>query len=95
MPTRPQPTTTAEQARAATCYPTGIAAVPIEILEASMPIEFQMKELRHGSGGSGRMRGGDGQVIKFRMRTESPWLLNAVTSRTTVRCIPTVTRCCS
>jgi N-methylhydantoinase B/oxoprolinase/acetone carboxylase alpha subunit len=66
----------------ATCYPTGIAAVPIEVLEASMPIEFLRKELRPGSGGTGRRRGGDGQSIAFRMRTSSPWLLNAVTSRT-------------
>jgi N-methylhydantoinase B len=67
---------------AATCYPTGIAAVPVEILEAAMPIEFARKELRPGSGGAGRMRGGDGQVVGFRMRTAAPWLLNAVTSRT-------------
>jgi N-methylhydantoinase B len=68
---------------AATCYPTGIAAVPIEVLEASMPIEFLRKEIRLGSGGAGRQRGGDGQAIAFRMRTDSTWLLNAVTSRTT------------
>jgi N-methylhydantoinase B len=66
----------------ATCYPTGIAAVPVEVLEASMPIEFLRKELRLGSGGAGRSRGGDGQVVAFRMRTDAPWLLNAVTSRT-------------
>ncbi len=65
----------------ATCYPTGVAAVPIEILEATMPIQFDRKELRRGSGGPGRMRGGDGQVIQFHMRTDAPWLLNAVPSR--------------
>ncbi|WP_210485218.1 hydantoinase B/oxoprolinase family protein [Microvirga antarctica] len=65
----------------ATCYPTGVAAVPIEILEAAMPIVFDRKELRAGSGGAGRMRGGDGQSIAFHMRTETPWLLNAVPSR--------------
>ncbi len=27
------------------------------------------------------MRGGDGQVIGFHMRTDRPWLLNAVPSR--------------
>jgi N-methylhydantoinase B/oxoprolinase/acetone carboxylase alpha subunit len=66
----------------ATCYPTGVAAVPIEILEAAMPIEFLHKELRIGSGGPGRSAGGDGQKIAFRMRTRESWLLNAVTSRT-------------
>ncbi len=65
----------------ATCYPTGVAAVPVEILEASMPIVFDRRELRPGSGGKGRSRGGDGQVIGFHMRTGEPWLLNAVPSR--------------
>lgn len=66
----------------ATCYPTGVAAVPVEVLEAAMPIEFTRKELRRGSGGAGRMRGGDGQLIGFRMRTADDWLLNVVASRT-------------
>jgi N-methylhydantoinase B len=65
----------------ATCYPTGVAAVPVEILEAAMPIVFDRKELRLGSGGAGRTPGGDGQVIQFHMRTRFPWLLNAVPSR--------------
>lgn len=65
----------------ATCYPTGVAAVPIEILESAMPIVFDRKELRRGSGGAGRERGGDGQIIQFRLNTEAPWWLNAVPSR--------------
>jgi N-methylhydantoinase B len=65
----------------ATCYPTGVAAVPIEILEAVMPIVFDRKELRAGSGGTGASPGGDGQIIQFRMLTKDPWLLNAVPSR--------------
>src|SRR5262249_43844115 len=68
----------------ATCYPTGVAAVPIEVLEAAMPIVFDRKELRIGSGGDGAWRGGDGQIISWHMRTQSPWLLNAVPSRTTL-----------
>jgi N-methylhydantoinase B len=66
----------------ATCYPTGVAAVPVEVLEASMPIVFTRKELRPNSGGAGASRGGDGQIIGWRMRTQSPWLLNTVASRT-------------
>jgi N-methylhydantoinase B/oxoprolinase/acetone carboxylase alpha subunit len=65
----------------AVCYPTGVAAVPVEVLEAAMPIVFDKRELRLGSGGRGRMRGGDGQVIAFHMRTDQPWWLNAVPSR--------------
>ncbi|MES2511984.1 MAG: hydantoinase B/oxoprolinase family protein [Pseudomonadota bacterium] len=65
----------------ATSYPTGVGAVPVEILEAVIPIVFDKKELRIGSGGKGREQGGDGQVIQFHMRTPHPWLLNAVPSR--------------
>jgi N-methylhydantoinase B len=65
----------------ATCYPTGVAAVPVEVLEAAMPIVFDKRAIRRGSGGNGRSRGGDGQIIEFHMNTDEPWLLNAVPSR--------------
>jgi len=65
----------------ATCYPTGVAAVPVEIVEAVTPVLFDRKELRPGSGGEGAMRGGDGQIIQFRLLTKDEWLLNAVASR--------------
>ena len=65
----------------ATCYPTGVSAVPIEVLEASIPIEFTTKELVNGSGGQGRFRGGNGQRIGFKMNTDSRWFLNAIPSR--------------
>jgi len=61
----------------ATCFPAGVSAVPVEILEASIPIVFERKELRINSGGSGAQRGGDGQIIAFRMNTKYPWVLNA------------------
>lgn len=69
----------------ATCYPTGVAAVPVEVLEASFPIEFSCKELEPGTGGTGRQRGGDGQRIGFRLRTGREWLLNAIPSRLTTQ----------
>jgi N-methylhydantoinase B len=62
-------------------YPTGVAAVPIEVVEASAPIRFLTKALRHGSGGAGAQRGGLGQTIEFAVDTTHPWQLNAVTSR--------------
>lgn len=65
----------------AICYPTGVSAVPVEVLEASYPIAFTCKELEPGSGGTGRQPGGDGQRIGYRMRTNSTWLLNSVPSR--------------
>jgi N-methylhydantoinase B len=65
-------------------YPTGVAAVPIEVVEASAPIRFTRKELRRGSGGRGRQTGGLGQTIEFTVDTTRPWQLNAVTSRLAV-----------
>ncbi|HEX7095857.1 MAG TPA: hydantoinase B/oxoprolinase family protein [Acidimicrobiales bacterium] len=65
----------------ATSYPTGVSAVPMEVVEASAPIRFLRKELRAGSGGAGRVNGGLGQVIEFTVDTSRPWQLNAVTSR--------------
>ncbi len=62
-------------------YPTGVAAVPIEVVEASAPIRFRRKALRQGSGGLGAQRGGLGQTIEFSVDTTKPWQLNAVTSR--------------
>lgn len=67
---------------AATCFPTGVASVPIEVLEASVPIRFLRRELRDGSGGAGRQRGGDGQIVEFVVDGGEPWILNAVTGRT-------------
>ncbi len=69
----------------ATCYPAGVSAVPVEILEASIPILFLNKELRDGSGGKGRAPGGDGQIVAFQMLTDRPWLLNAVPCGTETR----------
>jgi N-methylhydantoinase B/oxoprolinase/acetone carboxylase alpha subunit len=64
----------------ATCYPTGIGATPLEILENETPIVFLRRELRPHSGGDGRSRGGDGQIVDFRVNTHRTWLLNAVTT---------------
>ena len=64
-------------------YPTGVSAVPIEVVEASAPIMFHRKELRKDSGGLGLQTGGLGQTIEFSVNTQRPWELNAVTSRLT------------
>jgi N-methylhydantoinase B len=68
----------------ATSYPTGVAAVPIEVVEASAPVRFLRKALRPDSGGRGAQIGGLGQTIEFTVDTERPWQLNAVTSRLAV-----------
>jgi N-methylhydantoinase B len=68
----------------ATSYPTGVAAVPIEVVEASAPVRFLRKALRLDSGGRGAQVGGLGQTIEFTVDTERSWQLNAVTSRLAV-----------
>jgi N-methylhydantoinase B len=65
----------------ATAYPTGVAAVPVEVVESTAPLLFTRKELRHGSDGEGRQTGGLGQVIEFTVDNGRRWTLNAVTSR--------------
>ncbi len=65
----------------AVAYPTGVSAVPTEVVEGSAPIRFLRKELRPDSGGAGAQPGGLGQVIEFTVDTRQPWVLNAVTSR--------------
>jgi N-methylhydantoinase B len=62
-------------------YPTGVSAVPIEVVEASAPIRFKQKALRTDSGGRGAQTGGLGQTIEFTVDTDRVWQLNAVTSR--------------
>lgn len=65
----------------ATAYPTGVAAVPIEVVESTAPLVFLRKELRQGSAGGGAQSGGLGQVIEFTVENGRDWTLNAVTSR--------------
>lgn len=65
----------------ATAYPTGVAAVPVEVVESTAPLLFRCKELRANSGGQGEQVGGLGQVIEFTVENGRDWTLNAVTSR--------------
>lgn len=66
---------------AATSFPTGVSAVPVEVVESSAPLRFLRKALRPESGGQGARYGGAGQVVEFTVDTARPWTLNAVTSR--------------
>lgn len=49
----------------ATAFPTSLSGTPVEIAETQTPLLFWRKELREGSGGVGRMRGGLGQVLEI------------------------------
>jgi N-methylhydantoinase B len=48
-----------------TAFPSGVTTQSIEVAETIAPVIFWRKELREGSGGAGRQRGGLGQVIEI------------------------------
>lgn len=48
----------------ATAFPSGVMTMPIEATEHAGPVIIWRKELRPGSGGAGRMRGGLGQYMQ-------------------------------
>lgn len=49
----------------ATAFPSGVSTMSVEATEHVGPITIWRKELREGSGGAGRMRGGLGQIIEI------------------------------
>ncbi|PRD41839.1 5-oxoprolinase [Phyllobacterium phragmitis] len=49
----------------ATAFPSGVHSMSIEATEHVGPVIFWRKELRDGSGGAGRFRGGLGQVVEI------------------------------
>ncbi|QQK77749.1 hydantoinase B/oxoprolinase family protein [Salicibibacter cibarius] len=57
----------------ATGFPSGVRGTPVEIIESNSPLVIFQKELRPDSGGSGKYRGGLGQIIRFGVRTHQPW----------------------
>ena len=65
----------------ATAYPSGVKGTPVEIAEAITPLIFWKKELRPGSGGEGRTRGGLGQIIEIESGIGEPFELLAAFDR--------------
>jgi N-methylhydantoinase B len=57
----------------ATAFPTNLSGTPVEIAETQTPLIFWRKELRQGSGGAGRNRGGLGQVIEVESACDKPF----------------------
>jgi len=64
-----------------TAFPTNSGGGSIEALEISAPLLFVKKELRADSGGSGRHRGGLGQVIEVRNISPKPVRMTLVGDR--------------
>jgi N-methylhydantoinase B/oxoprolinase/acetone carboxylase alpha subunit len=57
---------------AATAYPSGVQAIPVEVSERAAPILYRRRALRPDSGGAGTWRGGLGQVIEVAPRDGAP-----------------------
>jgi N-methylhydantoinase B len=53
-------------------WPSNVSNVPVELIERNSPLLILRKELRAGSGGAGRYRGGLGQEIEFEVVSETP-----------------------
>jgi N-methylhydantoinase B len=66
----------------ATAFPSGVLGTPVEILESMTPLLVERKELRAGSGGQGKFRGGLGQTIAFRVRSHEPFTCSVLGDRT-------------
>jgi len=65
----------------ATAFPSGVRNTPVEITESLAPLLIRRKEYRVGSGGAGRWRGGDGQVIEIEHRQGAPFAVFALFDR--------------
>ncbi|MDJ0628367.1 MAG: hydantoinase B/oxoprolinase family protein [Rhodobacter sp.] len=65
----------------ATAFPSGVSTMSVEATEHVGPIVVWKKELRPGSGGAGRHRGGLGQVIEIEARDGYEFWFNAMFDR--------------
>jgi N-methylhydantoinase B len=68
----------------ATGFPSGVGAVPTEVIETLTPLVHRRRELRGDSGGAGSWRGGLGQISEMSSRTGKPWSVSALVDRTTI-----------
>jgi N-methylhydantoinase B len=65
----------------ATAFPSGVRTMPVEATENVAPIVIWRKELRAGSGGAGRMRGGLGQSMEIGGKHDLEFAVNAIFDR--------------
>ncbi len=65
-----------------TGFPSGVAGVPAEVIEALTPLVVERRGLATDSGGAGRWRGGLGQHVVIGRRGANPWGVSAMIDRT-------------
>ena len=64
-----------------TAFPSGVRTMPVEATENVAPVIFWRKELRPGSGGAGRTRGGMGQIMEIGAKNDAEFACNAIFDR--------------
>ena len=64
-----------------TAFPSGVRTMPVEATENVAPVIFWRKELRPGSGGPGRTRGGLGQTMEIGAKNDAEFAVNAIFDR--------------
>lgn len=64
-----------------TSFPSGVAGVPVEVIENLTPLVVHERALRPDSAGAGRFRGGLGQSMRIGIRSEKPWTIAALFDR--------------
>jgi len=64
--------TNGNDGQSAYAWPSNVSNVPVELMERNSPLFVHRKELRAGSGGAGRFRGGLGQEIEFEVTSDAP-----------------------
>jgi N-methylhydantoinase B len=62
-------------------FPSGVRTMPVEVTETVAPVVFWRKELRPGSGGAGRTRGGLGQIMEIAGQDDLEFACNAIFDR--------------
>ena len=65
----------------ATAFPSGIAGVPAEVIEALSPVVVKRRELRPDSGGAGEFRGGLGQTLELAVQGNRPFMFSGLYER--------------
>jgi N-methylhydantoinase B len=65
----------------ATAYPSGIAGVPVEVIETLAPLVIRKRELRADSGGPGAYRGGLGQIMEIEVLSDEPYIFAGLYER--------------
>ena len=83
-------------------FPSNLANTPIEVIESQAPIRITRRALRHGTGGAGKTRGGDGQVFELELLADEPvtmtsWLIACGPRRRACAAVKRVRQdvCCS